>query len=138
MKVGDLRRKVFLALTNLIEEGDAPTVAAAMTYARLTLIALAERSAAEDVQLDKLEVGTETAALMLDFHPEHLRFVLRHGAMQARKENGEYRIAVSEIAGFTAVKTPPSMANTVPEPLTKPLTWLTIRTKQQEGRPEVA
>jgi hypothetical protein len=137
MKVGDLRRKVFLSAMSVAEEKDIRTVAVATAHARLILIALAGRRADEDVQLESLEVGTDAAALILGFHPEYLRQILREGAIEARKENGEYRIAVSLLADLVALKIGVEQTRTLPS-LGLERGWVTVRPKRKGEKTDAA
>jgi len=101
MRVFELRRRLLQRVGEAASTGDEDTAAVALGYARAALVALAQQPGDRDVELHDLTVGTRTAALILGLHPEYVRYLIRRGRLQAKKENGEFRIAISEIGDFT-------------------------------------
>ena len=101
MRVSELRRRLLLRVEQAANTGDEDTAAVALAYARAALVALAQQSGDGEVELHDLTVGTRTAALILGLHPEYVRYLIRRGRLQAKKENGEFRIALSDIGDFT-------------------------------------
>jgi excisionase family DNA binding protein len=49
------------------------------------------------VDLSRLEVGTRQAGVILGFHPEHVRRLIRSGRLRARRLGGDYRVALDDL-----------------------------------------
>jgi excisionase family DNA binding protein len=49
------------------------------------------------VDLRRLEVGTRQAGVILGFHPEHVRRLIRSGRLRARRLGGDYRVALDDL-----------------------------------------
>lgn len=100
MRVAAIRQRVLEKVREVAASGDEEATARIMDYARAVLVALAPLAEVEDVDLEKLTVGTATAAHILSLHPEYLRNLLRNNAIKATKENGEYQIAFPDLVAF--------------------------------------
>ena len=81
-------------------QGDITTAALVLSHARAPLIALTQYAGDTEVELRNLTVGTSTAALILELHPEYVRYLIRSGRLQANKENGEFRIELPGVVEF--------------------------------------
>ena len=101
MQVSKLRQRILKTVEEAAAAGDEGTAAVVSAYARATLVALAQYSENSDIALQDLTVGTETAALILGLHPRYVGYLIRRGHLRSKKEDGEFRIALSDIAGFT-------------------------------------
>ncbi len=101
MRVSELRRRLLHRVDEAANTGDEETAAVVLAHARAALVALAQQPGNSEVELHDLTVGTRTAALILGLHPEYVRYLIRGGRIPAKKENGEFRIALSDIGDFT-------------------------------------
>jgi len=106
MQVAELRRRLAEKLQQVATGGDEETVATLLGYGRAVLITLSQHPDDTEVTPQDLFVGTRTAALILGLHPEHVRFLVRRGRLQATKENGELRITLLDVINYmnTAAK----------------------------------
>ena len=73
--------------------------AVALTADRTKAMAVALVGLPDDapVDLGQLEVGTRQAGVILGFHPEHVRRLIRSGRLRARRIGGDYRIALDDL-----------------------------------------
>jgi hypothetical protein len=99
MMVAELRQRL-AERVGQAASGDREDIATILEYVRAVLIALAERPEDEEFVLQDAAVDTRTAALILRLHPEHVRYLIRQERLPAVKENGEFRIALTDIADF--------------------------------------
>jgi excisionase family DNA binding protein len=60
-------------------------------------VALAGRDPSEEVDPESLAVGTREAAIILGFHPEHVRRLIRTGRLRAAMVGGDYRVQLSDL-----------------------------------------
>ena len=60
-------------------------------------VALAGLGDDDEVEIDALDVGTRRAGLILGFHPEHVRRLIRTGRLRARRTGGNYRILLTDL-----------------------------------------
>ncbi len=60
-------------------------------------VALAGLDASAEVDPEALEVGTRQAAIILGFHPEHVRRMVRTGRLRAERVGGDHRIKVADL-----------------------------------------
>ncbi len=98
MQVEELRNRLVARIQAVAAEGDEEETAQVMAFARAILVALAESRPDEEVSLQQLRVGTRTAALIMGYHREYLRALVRRDELSATKSNGELQIPLSEIA----------------------------------------
>jgi hypothetical protein len=103
MLTTDLRQRLLEKVQEAAAGGDEETVSMVLTYARAALIALARYPGYAEVSLPGLVVGTRTAALILGMHPEYVRSLIRHGQIQAAKENGEFQIRLTDVVEASAI-----------------------------------
>ena len=100
MEVAELRRRLAEKIHQVATGGDEESIATMLEYGRAVLIVLSQHPDDTEVRPHDLIVGTKTAALILGLHPEHVRFLVRQGRLQATKENGEIRITLSDVMNF--------------------------------------
>ena len=98
MQVEELRNRLITRIESVVAEGDEEETAQVMAFARAILVALAPNNADEEVSLQELSVGTQTASLIMGYHREYLRALVRRGELSATKSNGELQIPLAEIA----------------------------------------
>ncbi len=109
MLVGELRRTLIERVEQVAAEGDEEVAAQVLTHARTILVALAGHPGDEEVSLQELTVGTQTAALIMGLHREYVRSLVRGGRLSATKTNGEFQIPLSAVADAAyKLKTLPS------------------------------
>ena len=97
MRVAELRDRLAEKVAQVATEADEEIVARVLTYVRVLLVALAGRPGAEDVSLDKLTVGTRTAAVIMGLHEEFVRSLVRDGRLSSAKTNDELQLSLSAI-----------------------------------------
>jgi excisionase family DNA binding protein len=94
---GSLRDHLAAALGSAMRrpEGDA----IALTADRTKAMAVALRGLADDaeVEIADLELDTRSAAIVLGFHPEHVRRLIRSSRLRARREGGDYRVRLDDL-----------------------------------------
>jgi len=97
MKVGDLREHLAAALASALRRPEPEAVALTADRVKAMAVALAGLDASADVDPDALEVGTRQAAIILGFHPEHVRRLIRAGRLRAERVGGDHRIRVADL-----------------------------------------
>ena len=97
MRIAELRDRLAEKVAQVATESDEELVARALTYVRVILVALAGRPGPEDVSLDKLTVGTKTAAVIMGLHEEFVRSLVRDGRLSSAKTNDELQLSLSAI-----------------------------------------
>ncbi len=100
MQVAELRRRLADKIQQVAIGGDEETIATMLEYGRAVLIVLSQHPDDTEIRPHDLIVGTKTAALILGLHPEHVRFLVRQGRLQATKENGGIRITLSDLMNY--------------------------------------
>ena len=114
MLVSDLRQRLVAKVGEVAGGGwDEKTIGAVLAYSRAVLVALARHNGDRDVDIEELRVGTATAATILGLHPEYVRFLVRHEELEATKENGEFRIPLSDIVVFSGDHDKPPFRSTL-------------------------
>ena len=97
MRVGLLRERLSAALDAAIRNREAAAVALTADRTKAMAVALAGLPDDAEVDVDTLDLSTRNAAIVLGFHPEHVRRLIRGGRIRARRVAGDYRIAVSDL-----------------------------------------
>lgn len=97
MKVGHLRERLSAALAAAMRNRASDAVALTADRTKAMAVALAGLADDAEVEIDALELSTRDAAAVLGFHPEHVRRLIRSGRLRARRERGDYRIAVNDL-----------------------------------------
>lgn len=97
MKVGVLRDRLSAALVTAMRTRGAEAVALTADRTKAMGAALAGLPDDADVELDRLELSTRSAATVLGFHPEHVRRLIRTGRLRARRDGADYRVLVDDL-----------------------------------------
>jgi hypothetical protein len=87
MRVGLLRERLSAALD------------AAMRNREPTAMAVAISNMAEDaeIEVDALSLSTRDAAIVLGYHPEHVRRLIRGGRLRAMRRGVDYEVALTDL-----------------------------------------
>ena len=97
MKVGDLRDRLAAAVASAMRRPEPEAVSLTVDRAKAMAVALAGLDATAEVDPEALVVGTRLAAIILGFHPEHVRRLIRSGRLRATVAGGDYRIDLSDL-----------------------------------------
>jgi excisionase family DNA binding protein len=97
MKVGDLRERLAAAMASAMRRQEPEAVALTADRAKAMAVAMAGMDPSAEVDPEALVVGTRQAAIILGFHPEHVRRLIRTGRLRAAIVGGDYRILVSDL-----------------------------------------
>lgn len=116
MKVGDLREHLAAALAGALRRPEPEAVALTADRVKAMAVALAGLDAAAEVNPEALEVGTRLAAIILGFHPEHVRRLIRAGRLRAQRVGGDHRIKVADLWPLLEARYRPPGRRRVPAP----------------------
>ena len=97
MRVGDLRDRLAAAMAGGMRRSEPEAVALTADRAKAMAVALAGLDASVEVDPESLVVGTRQVAIILGFHPEHVRRLIRTGRLRASLVGGDYRVALSDL-----------------------------------------
>ena len=97
MKVGDLREHLAAAAASAMRRPEPEAVALTIDRTKAMAVALAGLDANEEVDPEALAVGTKHVVVILGFHPEHVRRLIRTGRLRATLTRGDYRIALTDL-----------------------------------------
>ena len=97
MKVGDLRDRLAAAMAGGMRRPEPEAVALTADRAKAMAVALAGMDASAEVDPEALAVGTRLTAIILGFHPEHVRRLIRTGRLRATVVGGDYRVVLSDL-----------------------------------------
>jgi len=97
MKVGDLRERLAAAMAGAMRRPEPEAVALTADRAKAMAVAMAGMDASAEVDPEALVVGTRQAAIILGFHPEHVRRLIRTGRLRATLVGGDYRVLLSDL-----------------------------------------
>jgi excisionase family DNA binding protein len=97
MKVGDLRERLAAAMASAMRRPEPEAVALTADRAKAMAVAMAGMDASAEVDPEALVVGTHQVAIILGFHPEHVRRLIRTGRLRAALVGGDYRILLSDL-----------------------------------------
>ena len=97
MKVGDLREHLAAAMASAMRRPEPEAVALTADRAKAMAVALAGLEPDAEVDPEALEVDTRRAAVILGFHPEHVRRLIRSGRLRALRVAGDYRIRLTDL-----------------------------------------
>jgi excisionase family DNA binding protein len=94
---GELREHLAAALHAAMRRPEAEAIA--LTADRTKAMAVALVGLADDtpVALSGMELSVRQAAIVLGFHPEHVRRLIRSTRLRARRAGGDYRIAIDDV-----------------------------------------
>jgi excisionase family DNA binding protein len=104
MKVGDLREHLAAAAASAMRRPEPEAVALTIDRTKAMAVALSGMDPEAEVDPETLAVGTRHAAIILGFHPEHVRRLIRSGRLRATLTGGDYRIALSDLWPFLEVR----------------------------------
>jgi excisionase family DNA binding protein len=104
MKVGDLREHLAAAMAGGMRRHEPEAVALTADRTKAMAVALAGLDPNAEVDPESLAVGTKNAAIILGFHPEHVRRLIRTGRLRATLVGGDYRIGLSDLWPFLEVR----------------------------------
>jgi excisionase family DNA binding protein len=97
MKVGDLRERLAAAMAGAMRRPEPEAVALTADRAKAMAVAMAGMDASAEVDPEALVVGTRQAAIILGFHPEHVRRLIRTGRLRATLVGGDYRVLLADL-----------------------------------------
>jgi excisionase family DNA binding protein len=97
MRVGDLRERLAAAMASAMRRPEPEAVALTADRAKAMAVAMAGMDASAEVDPEALVVGTRQAAVILGFHPEHVRRLIRTGRLRAALVGGDYRILLNDL-----------------------------------------
>ncbi|HEY8771930.1 MAG TPA: helix-turn-helix domain-containing protein [Candidatus Limnocylindria bacterium] len=97
MKVGDLRERLAAAMASAMRRPEPEAVALTADRAKAMAVAMAGMDPSAEVDPEALVVGTRQAAVILGFHPEHVRRLIRTGRLRAALAGGDYQILVNDL-----------------------------------------
>jgi excisionase family DNA binding protein len=104
MKVGDLRDRLAAAMASAMRRSEPEAVALTADRAKAMAVAMAGMEASAEVDPEALVVGTRQVGIILGFHPEHVRRLIRTGRLRATLVGGDYRVALSDLWPFLEVR----------------------------------
>jgi hypothetical protein len=97
MRVGDLRERLAAAMASAMRRPEPEAVALTADRAKAMAVAMAGMDATAEVDPEALQVGTRQAGIILGFHPEHVRRLIRTGRLRALIAGGDYRILLNDL-----------------------------------------
>lgn len=100
MRVEMLRAELKRRLGEALESGDAGRIAAMANLVKLMGIALAPLAADAEVDPATLTLTVQQVAQALGFHPEHVRRLLRGGALAGERVGRDYQVALPVLIGW--------------------------------------
>ena len=104
MKVGDLREHLAAAAASAMRRPEPEAVALTIDRTKAMAVALSGMDPDAEVDPESLVVGTRHAAIILGFHPEHVRRLIRSGRLRATLTHGDYRIGLTDLWPFLEVR----------------------------------
>jgi excisionase family DNA binding protein len=94
---GVLRDHLAAALGSAMRRSEPEAVAMTADRTKAMAVALVGLPDETPVELARLEVGTRQAGVILGFHPEHVRRLIRSGRLRARRVGGDYRVTLDDL-----------------------------------------
>ena len=94
---GALREHLAAAMAAAMRRPEPEAVALTADRTKAMAIALLGVPDDAEVRPATLEVSTRQAAVILGFHPEHVRRLIRGGRLRARRIGGDYRLLLDEL-----------------------------------------
>ena len=92
-----LREHLAAAMAAAMRRAEPEAVALTADRTKAMAIALIGVADETEVRPASLEVTTRSAAVILGFHPEHVRRLIRSGRLRARRVGGDYRLSLDEL-----------------------------------------
>ena len=97
MKVGDLRDRLAAAMAGGMRRPEPEVVALTADRAKAMAVAMAGMEPSAEIDPEALVVGTRQVGIILGFHPEHVRRLIRTGRLRATLVGGDYRVLLSDL-----------------------------------------
>jgi len=97
VRVGDLRERLAAAMASAMRRQEPEAVALTADRAKAMAVALAGMEPDAEVDPEALVVGTRQVGIILGFHPEHVRRLIRSGRRRATLKGGDYRILLNDL-----------------------------------------
>lgn len=94
---GVLRDHLAAALASAMRRAEPEAVALTADRTKAMAVALVGLPDSTPVDVSRLEVGTRQAGVILGFHPEHVRRLIRSGRLRARRVGGDYRVTLDDL-----------------------------------------
>jgi excisionase family DNA binding protein len=94
---GALREHLAAAMAAAMRRREPEAVALTADRTKAMAVALVGVPDDEEVRPALLEVTTRQAAVILGYHPEHVRRLIRGGGLRARRAGGDYRILLDAL-----------------------------------------
>lgn len=100
MRVETLRAELKRRLGETLESGEAEKIAAMANLVKLMGIALAPLAPDAEVDPATLTLTVQQVAQALEFHPEHVRRLLRSGALAGERVGRDYQVALPALIAW--------------------------------------
>jgi helix-turn-helix protein len=97
VRVDVLRGRLSAALDAAMRTREADAIALTADRTKAMGVALAGLPDSAEVEVAGLELSTRATAVVLGFHPEHVRRLIRAGRLRARRLAGDWRVAVDDL-----------------------------------------
>lgn len=97
MKAGAVRDRIAAALHAAMRRPEPEAVGLTADRTKAMAVALAGLPDDEEVDVETLDVGTRLAGVILGYHPEHVRRLIRAGRLRARRVGGDYRVLLNDL-----------------------------------------
>lgn len=101
---GVLRERLAAALASAMRRPEPEAIALTADRAKAMAVAMGGLPDEAEVVPASLEVGTGQAAIILGFHPEHVRRLIRSRRLRARRVGGDYRIVLDDLWPWLEVR----------------------------------
>jgi excisionase family DNA binding protein len=92
-----LRERLAAAFGSAMRRPEPEAIALTADRAKAMAVALAGLEDDAPVDPGGLEMGTRQAGIVLGFHPEHVRRLIRGGRLRARRVGGDYRVTLDDL-----------------------------------------
>jgi excisionase family DNA binding protein len=101
---GQLRDHLAAALRAAMRRSEPEAVAITADRTKAMAVALTGLPDDAPVELAGLELPTRQVAIVLGFHPEHVRRLIRSGRLRARRVGGDYRVSLDDLWSLLEVR----------------------------------
>jgi excisionase family DNA binding protein len=101
---GVLRDHLAAALASAMRRAEPESIAITADRTKALAVALTGLPDDAPVEVGGLQVGTRQAGIILGFHPEHVRRLIRSGRLRATRVGGDYRVTLDDIWPWLEVR----------------------------------